>query len=101
MIDEKATYLYAGQSYAPDRHGLLPDAAKQAIAAQSAAPAPTAVTATDPLAELVVDARVAAALREAGFGDVASIRAASDTDLIAIVGVGDKTLEKIRLAVAG
>jgi len=103
VIDPKATYIYAGESYPPDQHGQLPDAAKAALAKRAGAPpAPAAAVAPDdPLAELVGGAKLAAALREAGYGDVSAIRAASDADLTGIEGIGEATLTKLRIATAG
>lgn len=102
MINPKETYLYAGVAYGPGQHDTMPDAAKAAIAKQRGEPArPVTVDAIDPLAELVGDPKLATALHEAGYGDVAAIRAASDDDLMAIKGIGGATLEKLRIATAG
>ena len=104
MIDPKATYLYAGVEYPPGRHDTLPEAARAALGIkppQAKAQAQAAVAPTDPLAEVVGDAKLAAALRETGYGDVAAIRAASDADLTQVKGVGEATLTKLRSATAG
>ena len=101
MRDPKATYLYAGVEYPPERHDTMPDAAKEALGMRESRPTPAAVTATDPLAELLGDAKQATALREAGYGDVAAIRGASDADLLKVAGIGPATLEKLKIAVAG
>ncbi len=101
-LEPDKTYLYAGQPYPPDRHGDLPDEAKASLAKQRTEterrPAVVTVAASDALAELVGDEKVAGALREAGYGDVAAIRAASDADLTKLPGIGEATLIKIRTA---
>lgn len=102
MINPKETYLFAGVAYGPGQHDTMPDAAKAAIAKKAGAPErPQTVDAIDPLAELVGDPKKANALREAGYGDVAAIRAATDADLLKVEGIGQVTLEKLRIAVAG
>lgn len=102
------TYLYAGQSYPPGKHDLLPDEATAALAAQRAeaerresrqrAVAAVAPKAVDALAELVGDEQVATTLRAGGYGDVGAIRAASDADILELQGIGNATLIKIRAA---
>jgi predicted flap endonuclease-1-like 5' DNA nuclease len=105
VIDPKATYLYNGVAYGPGQHDTMPEAAKSAIAKRAEGSgqraAAASVDATDPLAELVGDPKLATALRETGYGDVAAIGAASDADLTKVKGVGEATLEKLRIAVAG
>lgn len=101
-LEPDQTYLYAGQSYPPNKHGDLPDEAKALLSKQRAEaerrPAVVTVAASDPLAELIGDEKVAGALREAGYGNVAAIRAASDDDLTKLPGIGEATLLKIRTA---
>ncbi len=106
VLEPDKTYLYNGVAYPPDKHGDMPDKAKAALAeqrteaerreARQRAVAAVAPQAVDALAELVGDAQVATTLREAGYGDVAAIRAASDADILDLQGIGNATLIKIR-----
>src|SRR5690349_3452734 len=109
------TYLYAGETYGPGNDVEIADAealaairSKQAKlqAAESGAqpPTPTEPAApptggnappADPLAD-AVGATEAQALRDMGFGDRAAIAAASDDDLMAVPGIGEAKLKKLR-----
>lgn len=110
-------WVYAGKRYGPGEVELadLPDGARDALGKKGAfgegpvadaAPAAPSATATpqanggneppaDPLVE-AVGAEAAQALRDLGIGDLAAIRAASDDDLLAVPGIGEAKLKKLR-----
>ena len=87
-------WLYAGTTYGPGADIEMPDEVHQALGKKGAFPVPPE-TAPDPIAN-AVGQEVAGALRDAGFGTVEAIAAASEEDLRAVDGVGPVRLAALR-----
>lgn len=101
-------WVYAGKRYGPGEADLPDDAhaalkAKGALAeAESPAsppPSPQANGGNEPPADPLVEAvgaEAAQALRDLGIGDVDAISVATDEDLLAVPGIGEAKLKKLR-----
>ena len=93
-------WLYAGTTYGPGADIEMPDEVHQALGKKGAFPVAARAgvapeTAPDPIAN-AVGQEVAGALRDAGFGTVEAIAAASEEDLRAVDGVGPVRLAALR-----
>jgi len=94
------TWIYAGKFYGPGEVEL-PDEAHAALQAKGAFGTEAVTQPTTELPEAETDADPLAdfpELRAAGYTSVEEVRAADDKDLLAVKGVGQATLEKIRAA---
>lgn len=123
-VQLEAAWIYSGTTYGPGEADLPPDA-HEAIGKKGGFPYTEPVAAAEPVTPQgsdqaaaentppqdppvvanpiakAVGEEVAANLREAGYGDLAAIKSASEADLLKVKGVGEAKAKALKALAAG